>query len=120
MPQYMLIVGGADLDKRSGNPEFLPTMLEQYMGWVKGLREQQRFVSSAKLRDQIGRRLTIRGGEVMDGPYIESKDAVGGVFIIEAASLDEATDIARTCPSLHLQRGYVEVRVIEAANADPR
>src|SRR5215813_10760552 len=101
MPQFMLIVGGADLDKRSGNSEFTPAMLDAYMQWVQGLRETGRFLSSYKLRDQAGRRLTIRGGDVMDGPFIESKDAVGGVFVIEAESLDEATEVARSCPVLH-------------------
>jgi hypothetical protein len=113
MPQFMLIAGGADLDKRGGNPEFRATMLEHYMGWVQGLQKQGRFVSSQKLSDQTGRRLSIRGGDVMDGPFIESKDAIGGVFIIEASSLDEATEVARSCPVLSLQRGYVEVRLVE-------
>lgn len=114
MPQFMLIAGGADLDKRGGNPEFRATMIEHYMTWVQDIRERGHFVSSQKLSDQTGRRLTIRGGDVIDGPFIESKDAVGGIFIIEAASLDEAADIARTCPCVSLQRGYVEVRLIEA------
>jgi len=113
VPKFMLIVGGADLDKRSGNPEFLPAMLERYMTWIQGLRESGRFVMSEKVQDQTGRRLTVRGGEVIDGPFIESKDAVGGVFVIEAASLDEATEIARSCPGLTLQNGYVEVRLVE-------
>ncbi|MBX6331270.1 MAG: transcription initiation protein [Gemmatimonadaceae bacterium] len=115
MPRYMLIVGGADLDKRSGNPEFRPQMLERYMAWLRGLTERGQFVESHKLYDQTGRRLTIRGGEVIDGPFIESKDAVGGIFVIEAASLDEATDAARACPGLDLQNGWVEVRLIEVS-----
>jgi len=115
MPTYMLILGGADVDKRSGNPDFAPAMLEQYMTWLRGLRESGRFVSSYKLHDQTGRRLAIRGGEVIDGPFIESKDAVGGIFVVEAATLDEATEIAWSCPNLSLQNGYVEVRVVEAA-----
>jgi hypothetical protein len=113
MAKFMLIVGGADLDKRSGNPEFLPRMFERYMAWIRELRDSGRLVMSEKLSDQTGRRLTVRGGEVTDGPFIESKDAVGGIFIIEAASLDEATQVARSCPGLTLQNGYVEVRVVE-------
>ena len=76
-------------------------------------RDSGRLVMSEKLSDQTGRRLTVRGGEVTDGPFIESKDAVGGIFVIEAASLDEATQVARSCPGLTLQHGYVEVRVVE-------
>lgn len=112
--KYMLIAGGADLDKRSGNPDLRPQMLERYMAWLQELRDSGRFVASAKLHDQTGRRLTIRGGEVIDGPFVESKDAVGGVFVIAAASLEEATEVARGCPVLELQRGYVEVRAIES------
>jgi hypothetical protein len=57
--------------------------------------------------------LTVRGGEVVEGPFIESKEAVGGLFLIEASSLEEAIAIARSCPTLSLQNGYVEVRVVE-------
>lgn len=120
MAKYLLILGGADLDKRSGNPDFRPMMLERYLAWVRGLSERGQFVESHKLYDQTGRRLTIRGGEVIDGPFIEAKDAVGGIFVIEAASLDEATEVARACPALDLQNGYVEVRAIEASRPDGR
>jgi hypothetical protein len=109
----MLIAGGADVDKRSGNPALAPQLLERYMTWLKGLRDSGQYVASFKLHDQTGRRLTVRGGEVIDGPFIEAKDAVGGIFIIEAASLDAASDVARTCPGLDVQNGYMEVRVIE-------
>lgn len=113
MPEYLLIVGGADIDKRSSNPEFAPRMVQRYAAWIRSLRENNQLVDSRKLYDQTGRRLTFRGGEVIDGPFVESKDAVGGIFIIEAASLDEATARARACPGLDLQHGYVEVRQIE-------
>jgi hypothetical protein len=116
MPKFMLIAGGADVDKRYGNPKLAPVMLERYMAWIQRLRERGQFLGSFKLHDQTGRRLTIRGGEVIDGPFIESKDAVGGIFVIEADSLDEATEMARSCPNLDLQNGYMEVRVIEVAN----
>ena len=93
MPKFLLIAGGADVDKRSGNPKLTPVMVERYMAWIQGLRDSGRFIGSYKLHDQTGRRLTIRGGEVIDGPFIESKDAVGGVFIVEATSLDDAAAV---------------------------
>jgi hypothetical protein len=113
MTKYMLILGGADLDKRSGNPGFAPQMLERYSAWLRSLVEQQRLVSSNKLFDHTGARLTVRGGEVVDGPFVETKDAIGGIFLIEAESLQEATRLARDCPVLQLQNGYVEVRAVE-------
>jgi hypothetical protein len=88
-------------------------MLERYMTWMRGLQESGRYVSSYKLHDQTGKRLSVRGGQVTDGPFIESKEAVGGVFVVEAASLEEAADIGRGCPVLDVQNGYVEVRAVE-------
>ena len=115
MSKFMLIAGGADVDKRSGNPRLAPLMLERYMTWIQGLRDTGRYVGSFKLQDQTGRRLTIRGGQVIDGPFIESKDAIGGIFVIEANSLDDAAEVARACPNLDLQNGYMEIRVVEVA-----
>jgi hypothetical protein len=38
---------------------------------------------------------TIRGDVVTDGPFVESKEVLGGYYLIEAADLDEALDIAK-------------------------
>jgi hypothetical protein len=113
MNQYMLLVGGADLDKRSGNTAIAPKMFEQYFAWVRSLTESGHYVGGHKLKDQTGARLTVRGGQVVEGPFMETKEAVGGYFIINAASLEEAVALSRECPIFHLQNGYVEVRVIE-------
>jgi hypothetical protein len=113
MAQYALLLGGADLDKRSTNPTLAPVMYEQFASWLSGLRERGQYIQSHKLQDRTGARLTVRGGQVVEGPFIESKEAVGGVFLIEASSLEAAIEIAKTCPTLSLQNGFVEVRVVE-------
>ena len=112
MAKYMLILGGADLDKRSGNAEIAPVIFARYMSWMRGLQESGRFVSTHALQDQSGARLTVRGGQVVEGPFIESKEAVGGVCIVEAGSLEEAVSIGRECPVLDVLNGFVEVRAI--------
>ena len=113
MAKYMMLLGGADLDKRSGNAQLAPAMFERYAKWLKSLRDSGQYAGSYKLQDQTGTRLTIRGGEVVEGPYVESKEAIGGIFIVETQSLEEATRIAHGCPIFDLQNGYVEVRVLE-------
>src|SRR4051812_43790744 len=52
---------------------------------------------------------TIRGGVVTDGPFAETKEALGGYYLIEAADLDEAIAIAKQVPA---RFGGVEVRPI--------
>lgn len=113
MAKYMLLLGGADLDKRTGNPELGPQLFQQYATWIAALRERGQFVGAHKLQDRTGARLSVRGGQVVEGPFMETKEAVGGAFVIEASSLSEAVEIARSCPTLLSQNGYVEVRVIE-------
>jgi len=113
MTQYMLLLGGADIDKRSGNPRLAEEMMGRYMKWLQGLKAGGHYVSSQKLKDQTGARLSLRGGEVVEGPFLETKEAGGGLFIIQAPSLERAVQLARDCPVLDLQNGYIEVRVIE-------
>lgn len=52
---------------------------------------------------------TVRGDVVTDGPFVETKEALGGFYIIEAPDLDTALRIAKICPAPH---GGVEVRPV--------
>jgi hypothetical protein len=52
---------------------------------------------------------TIRDGEVTDGPFVESKEALGGYYLIEADDLDQALAVAKEVPAPF---GGVEVRPI--------
>jgi hypothetical protein len=113
MAKYVAMLGGADLDKRSGNAALAPQMFERYSTWLRALKESGRYVDSYKLRDQTGARLTVRGGQVVEGPFVETREAVGGVFVVQASSLEEAVATARGCPIFDLQNGYVEVRVVD-------
>jgi hypothetical protein len=52
---------------------------------------------------------TIRGDVVTDGPFVETKEVLGGYYLIEAKDLDQALAVAKLCPAAH---GGVEVRPI--------
>jgi hypothetical protein len=49
------------------------------------------------------------GGAITDGPFVETKEALGGFYVIQAGDLDEAIAIAKDCP---MPNGGVEVRPI--------
>ena len=52
---------------------------------------------------------SIRADVVTDGPFVETKEVLGGYYLIEAKDLDEALEVAKLCPAPH---GGVEVRPI--------
>ena len=47
-----------------------------------------------------GRILRTVGGEIVDGPYTETKEVLTGYFMIEAKSEEEAAEVAKGCPAL--------------------
>jgi hypothetical protein len=52
-----------------------------------------------------------KGQTVADGPFAESKEAIGGYFLVQTSDLDEALQIAKECPTL--KHGLtVEVRPV--------
>ena len=55
---------------------------------------------------------SLRGDVVTDGPFIDSKEVVAGVCIIEAPDLDAALELARSTPAVQWGRGGVEVRPV--------
>ena len=52
---------------------------------------------------------------VVDGPYAEAKDIIGGYLSIEAKDLNQATELAKGCPILNIG-GSVEVRQVQIVN----
>ena len=84
-----------------------------YFDWSDKLRGEGRMRGG----DQLGRRphrARMQGEQaVVDGPYAETKEAIGGYFLIDAASVDEAAEIAKGCPVLR-HGGLVDVREIVA------
>src|SRR5688500_16704755 len=58
-------------------------VLEKFREWSASLRAQNRVTGGKKLMDEGGRSLRVRGGKVvLDGPYAEVKEIVGGYYTI--------------------------------------
>lgn len=111
MAQFMLLIRGGDDIWKNFTPQQMEQAMGQYFAWTDQLRKSGRLISSEQLADG-GRTVHANGGQiVIDGPYTETKDAVGGYYLIEAASEDEAAEIAKGCPVLG-HGGLVEVRGI--------
>ncbi|RED11822.1 YciI family protein [Pontivivens insulae] len=79
--------------------------------YIGALKEAGVFVDTDWLQPSMtATTITLKGGErrVQDGPYADTKDQLGGYFVLDVADLDAALDWAAKCPSVHY--GYVEVR----------
>ena len=111
MPKYMILIGGPE-HSRAGDPSYAPVMAK-YQEWTQKIIADGQMVMAHKLFDHQGRRLSIDAGKVIDGPHVETKETVGGFYIIEARTLAEATAVASECPTLTMQGGFVDVRPVE-------
>ena len=77
----------------------------------QGLAARGQLVASESLRpDNSGVRIQRRGEQasLIDGPFSEAREMVGGFFLVECASRDEAVEIAQACPAARF--ATVEVR----------
>ena len=75
------------------------------------LKAERKYVESSQLAfDPPAARIEVRGGKalVVDGPFPETKEVAGGYYVVEAADLAEAAELAKRCPAARL--GTIEVR----------
>jgi hypothetical protein len=110
MAKFMMILHNPPSDARNVSPSEIQHMIEKYQAWFQKLRDSGRLVASNKLKEEGGKVLTMKGGRVsvVDGPYSEAKEVVGGYGIIQADSYEEALELTRDCP--HLAFGRLELR----------
>lgn len=115
MAKFMLLLRDNPKDFTSLSPAEMQAIIGRYRAWSQGLRESGKMVGGDKLRDDAGKVLQHSGAQVSvkDGPYAESKELIGGYFIIEAADYGTAVEIASSCPHVRPgATGTIEVRAI--------
>ena len=95
---YMLIFRGNDWHQGL-SPEQMQNISDQWMAWFKRLTGEGRAIAGNPL-EPAGKMVSGKNGNVTDGPFAESKEAIGGYFLLAVADLDEAVAIARQCPGL--------------------
>jgi hypothetical protein len=111
MQRFMLLIRGGDEAFQYFTPDQFQQAMQRYYDWAAQLRREGRLQGADELKNG-GQVVRVRDGEVIvDGPYSETKESVGGYFLIEARDEAEATEVAKGCPAL-LHGGLVEVREI--------
>jgi hypothetical protein len=92
----------------------MKAVVAEYKSWGDSLNSRGILHGSQKLKDEGGRHLAARGKEILvtDGPFAEAKEVLGGYFLVEARSYDEAVEMAKTCPHLKYE-GRIEIREVD-------
>ncbi len=98
MPQYMLLLYDNPSIWEKSSPEEMQQAMSKYMAWV----EKPFMKGSMRLATDPGRVMRANGGKtgVTDGPYSETKEVLGGYYLIEAADYDEAVQRSMDHPHL--------------------
>jgi len=117
--EYMLLIYDqpgrwGSLAEEERNAEY-----EEYFALSRELRERKALVSSNELEpESTATTVRVRNGalDLTDGPFAETKEAVGGYYVIDADSLDEAVEWAAKIPSA--RTGAVEVRPVVTHEAE--
>ncbi len=114
MKEFMLIFLGADYSKMHLSPEESQSQMQKWFSWVDRLRKDEIYVEGRPLTPAAK---TMKGSDpvITDGPFAETKELVGGYFIIKVKDFDQATEIAKDYPDYHLG-GAVEIREVMEMN----
>ena len=97
--EYMLLFRSTDWN-RDLSPEEMQQIMERTYAWFDGLKAAGKFKAAQPLFHE-GRIIKRRNGStVTDGPFAESKEAVGGYLIIKADTMEEAVEIGQGWPLL--------------------
>jgi hypothetical protein len=116
MKEFMMIFRNEKMEGgEMPSAEQMQVVMNQWQNWIGDIAAQGLYSGTNRLNSE-GK--TLKPNNVsIDGPYAEVKEMVGGYLIVKANTLDEALEMAKTCPNL-LYGGSVEVRSVMSIDAD--
>lgn len=110
MDEYALIMRHEDGNKVA-SPEQIQQWMKLTMDWIGGIAAQNKFVSGTGL--PFADAHVVRSNKtVVNGPFGDIKETIGGLIVVRATSVEEAIEFAKGCPVLMGEGNTVEVRKI--------
>jgi hypothetical protein len=112
--QYLLLIYSAESDEANQDGE---AIMADYGVFTQGIVQSGAFKAADRLKPvATATTVRIRDGKTLttDGPFAETREQLGGYYLVEAKDLDEATAIAAKVPTA--KYGSVEVRPVWAMN----
>jgi hypothetical protein len=124
--RYMLLLIGDEDQWENLSEQEVGEVMQAYEDYSRQVTESGAFVSGEPLQpSSTSTQLRLVDGErvLTDGPFAETKEQLGGFYVLECKDLDEALDWAEKCPAA-AAGGTIEVRPVmaydEAGHDDPR
>jgi hypothetical protein len=110
MKEFMMIFIGGDYQEAQLSPEQLEARMGRWYTWIEDLKSQNLYLEGKPLLPNAKR---VAGPDqlVTDGPFVETKDLIGGYFLFKANDMDHAISLTSDYPDFDLG-GQVEVREI--------
>jgi len=111
--QYMLLIYGEESAWAKLTPDQLSAEMGAYMAYSEALAKAGALVAGDELQPvETAKTVSISDGKqtVVDGPFAETKETLGGYYLITAESLDDALAWAAKCPGARY--GRIEVRPV--------
>ena len=109
MSKYMILIHEREADYATMTPEGWQSLVDAHGAFVKAVADLGGTLVGGEALQPTTTATSIRSGEVTDGPFVESKEALGGFYIVEARDLDHALEIGKLTPAPF---GGVEVRPV--------
>jgi hypothetical protein len=106
MAEYLILIYGDEQKHADGGQELWDSLMQ---GHNKFAENNATALRGGNALQPTSTATTIRDGVVTDGPFAETKEAIGGYYLVEAKDLDEAIKIAKQVPS---PNGGLEVRPV--------
>ena len=101
----------SDVSLERPSPEQMQAMMKQWQDWMGSIAAQNKLASAGNRLTAEQAKIVKPGGVITNGPFVELKEAVGGYIVVKCDSADEAAELAKGCPILHIG-GSVEVRLV--------
>jgi hypothetical protein len=113
MMQYLLMIYGNETALQSKSQDEIGRIVGAYMAYTEAMKTAGVHVGSNRLRP-TGDATTVRMADgktqVLNGPYAETREQLGGYYLIDVPDLDAALSWAARCPAV--EYGTVEVRPV--------
>jgi hypothetical protein len=111
--RYLLLIQGSNDPSQQADPAEREGMLKEYWEFTRSIVDSGEFVSGEALQPpELATTVRVRNDETLttDGPFAETKEVLGGYYLVDCTDLDRAIELAARIPDARV--GGIEIRPV--------